>query len=172
MAERTPRIALVAGSSGAIGGAVALRLAADGHRVYAGFHRHGERAGRVVAAIAAAGGAAVPVELDIEDAGAADAVCERIARECGRLDILVNCAAVTVEEPAIGMDDAAWDRAMRTNLDGAFRLCRAAAKPMLLGRFGRIVNVSSIAAARGGRGQIGYAASKAGLEAMTRVLAL
>jgi 3-oxoacyl-[acyl-carrier protein] reductase len=70
------------------------------------------------------------------------------------------------------MDDEAWREVMAVDLDGAFRLCRAAAKYMVLGRSGRIVNVSSISAVRGGRGQVNYAAAKAGVEAMTRVLAL
>jgi len=84
----------------------------------------------------------------------------------------VNCAAVNREAPAAGMDDGAWREVLETNLDGAFRLCRAAAKYMVLGRWGRIVSLSSISAVRGGRGQVNYAVSKAGVEAMTRVLAL
>jgi 3-oxoacyl-[acyl-carrier protein] reductase len=84
----------------------------------------------------------------------------------------VNCAAANEEAPAAGMEDAAWDRVRALNLDAAFRLCRAAAKYMVLGRRGRIVTFSSVSARRGGRGQVNYAASKAGVEAMTRVLAL
>ncbi len=102
----------------------------------------------------------------------AERVCADIFESEGSLDILVNCAAVNRESPAAGMDDETWEEVLRTNLDGAFRLCRAAAKFMVLGRRGRIVNVSSISAVRGGRGQINYAVSKAGVEALTRVLAL
>lgn len=172
MSEAPVRIALIAGGSGEIGAAVARRLARDGVQVHLGFRRSDEAAHRLVAEIGAAGGNAEALALDLDSPTAADEVCESIHRSAGRLDILVNAAAVNEEAPALAMEDEAWRRVLATNLDGAFRLCRAAAKYMILGRWGRIVNISSIAAARGGRGQINYAAGKAGLEAMTRVLAL
>lgn len=161
MAE--PRVALVAGGSGGIGRAVARRLAQTGARVFAGWHRNKPDAeDRKIE----------PVRLDLSDAASAEDVCGQIHSRHGRLDILVNCAALNCESPALGMDDDTWREVLQTNLDGAFRLCRAAAKHMLLGRWGRIVNFSSVTASRGGRGQINYAAAKAGVEAMTRVLAL
>lgn len=85
---------------------------------------------------------------------------------------LVNAAAINLEMSTPGMDDETWREVLATNLDGAFHLCREAAKYMVLGRWGRIVNVSSISASRGGRGQANYAASKAGVESLTHVLAL
>ncbi|MFA6093474.1 MAG: SDR family NAD(P)-dependent oxidoreductase [Elusimicrobiota bacterium] len=172
MADLKGRIALVAGASGGIGSAVALRLAAEGARVYAGFRGDRSSAENVVAKITAAGGMAEAVQLDLLDEKAPDALCEKICTECGRLDILINSAAISVEAPALAMRDDVWEQVLKTNLSGAFRLCRAAAKPMLLKRWGRIINISSIVSRRGGRGQINYAASKGGLEAMTRVLAL
>ena len=122
--------------------------------------------------ILAAGGHADALHIDIGDAGEIETACEGIYERHNALDILVNCAGVNVEAPALGMDDKDWETVIATNATGAFRLCRAAAKYMLLGRWGRIINISSIAGSIGGRGQINYAASKAALEAMTRVLAL
>jgi 3-oxoacyl-[acyl-carrier protein] reductase len=172
MAEPDRHVALVAGGSGGVGGTVSRALAATGVIVFVGYGRRAESAEIVVAEIHATGGSAEPVRLDVCDAALVDQVCSDIFNRVGRLDILVNCAAINREAPAVGMDDATWREVIETNLNGAFRLCRAAAKYMVLGRWGRIVNVSSIAAVRGGRGQINYAASKAGVEAMTRVLAL
>jgi 3-oxoacyl-[acyl-carrier protein] reductase len=170
--ETPTRVALIAGASGGIGGAVARSLASAGAAVYAGYRRGREAAERLAADLRAAGGRIETIFLDLADPARPDAVCQAIFDRAGRLDILVNCAAVNRESPAAGMDDATWREVLETNLDGAFRLCRAAAKFMVLGRWGRIVNLSSIAATRGGRGQVNYAAGKAGVEAMTRVLAL
>jgi len=166
------RVALVAGGSGGIGRAVAARLAARGASVYLGYHRAAQEAAAIAAQIRASGGWAEPVHLDVRDAELVERTCARVHSEAGSLGILVNAAAINVEGPAAGMDDEAWRQVLATNLDGAFRLCRAAAKYMILGRWGRIVNLSSASASRGGRGQANYAASKAGLEALTRVLGL
>jgi 3-oxoacyl-[acyl-carrier protein] reductase len=165
-------VALIPGGSGGIGSAVARALAADGHAVYVGYHRNAEGAGRLARELAAQAARAEAVQLDVREVEAAERVCGQITEREGRLDVLVNCAALNVEAPAAGMDDETWRDVLETNLDGAFRLCRAAAKQMVLNRWGRIVNVSSISAVRGGRGQANYAASKAGVEALTRVLAL
>lgn len=172
MSGSTARIALVAGGSCAIGGAVARRLARDGRRVYVGYRRHADEAAATAAAVTAEGGEAEALPLDVLDPAAVEAACEALHARHGRLDILVNCAAINVEAPALGMADEDWDRVVATNVSAAFRLCRAAAKYMVLGRWGRIVNVSSISANHGGRGQANYAASKAALESLTRVLAL
>jgi 3-oxoacyl-[acyl-carrier protein] reductase len=167
-----PRIALVAGGSGALGRAISVRLAQGGAVVYVGYHRSRERAEAAVEEVRAAGGRAEAVHLDLADAALVEAVCASLFRREGALDIVVDAAAVNLESPAAGMADDAWRAVLDVNLDGAFRLCRAAARYMVLGRWGRIVALSSISAARGGRGQANYAAAKAGLEALTRVLAL
>ncbi len=166
------RVALVPGGSGAIGSAAAERLAQDDTAVYVGFRHNADAATATVERIRGAGGSAEAVCLDVDDPDAAGRVCEHIHDERGRLDILVNCAAINLEAPALSMEDDTWKQTLDTNLSGAFRLCRAAGKFMMLQRWGRIVNISSVAAHTGGRGQVNYAASKAGLEAMTRVLAL
>jgi len=172
MARSEARVALVAGGSGGIGEAVSKTLARAGHAVYVGFHRGEEPAARVCREIAAEGRRAKSLRLNVLDTASADAACQAIFDREGRLDVLVNCAAINREAPAAAMDDATWREVVEANLDGAFRLCRAAIKFMMLGRWGRIVNISSVSAALGGRGQINYAVSKAGVEAMTRVLAL
>ncbi len=166
------RVALVAGGSGGIGAAVANRLAAGGARVFIGYHRNAKSAEDTAAVILASNGAAQSIHLDVTEPGAAEAACDSIVRECGSLDILVNCAALNVEAPALGMEDDAWNRVVENNLTAAYRLARAAAKYMLIARWGRIIQISSVAARFGGRGQINYAASKAGMESMTRVLAI
>ncbi|MHC4249859.1 MAG: SDR family oxidoreductase, partial [Planctomycetota bacterium] len=172
MAATDRRVALVAGGSGGIGVAVTRSLAGAGTFVVVGYNRNRESAESLAAEVAASGGGAEAVRLDVRDADVVDEVCRRTFERHGRLDILVNCAAVNREAPAAGMDDETWRTVVDANLDGAFRLSRAAAKYMVLGRWGRIVHVSSVSARRGGRGQINYAASKAGVESMARVLAL
>jgi 3-oxoacyl-[acyl-carrier protein] reductase len=166
------RVALVAGGSGGIGAAVCQRLARAGVHVFTGYNRHRDAAESVVGSIRDAGGDAEPVELDVTDRAAAQAACDAVAEKYGGLDILVNCAGLNIEAPALGMEDDGWDRVLETNLDGAFSLSRAAAKHMVVARWGRIIHLSSVAARFGGRGQANYAASKAGLEALARVLAL
>ena len=106
------------------------------------------------------------------DASACNQVATDIRARCGRLDVLVNNAGVTDESPALAMEDAAWEHVLKVCLTGAFNLSRACAKFMVLGRWGRIVNVSSVVASQGGRGQANYAAAKAGLEGLTRALAI
>jgi len=172
MAEAARRVALIAGGSGAIGSAIAKKLASDGVKVFVGFHKNHEAAKAGVSDIAAAGGNGEAIHLDVSSPSESEEVCQHIFNVSGRLDILVNCAAINIEAPALGIEDEAWNRVIEINLTGAFRLCRAAAKYMMLNRRGRIINVSSILSGFGGRGQMNYAASKAGLETMTRVLAL
>jgi 3-oxoacyl-[acyl-carrier protein] reductase len=166
------RVCIVAGGNCAIGSAIARRVARDHRQVLVGYRRDGKAAVAVVERIAKEGGSAEVVHLDVNDRHEVAAVCEKAYDRHGRLDILINCAAINVEAPALAMEDDDWERVIGTNASAAFRLCRTAAKYMVLGRWGRIVNVSSVSAAHGGRGQVNYAASKAALEAMTRVLAL
>lgn len=172
MVQDSKRVALIAGGSGAIGRVVAARIAAEHIDTRIGFDRHAEEAERVASDIRNRGFPAHAVHLDLLHPHMADEVCQAIFDREGRLDILINCAAINREAPAAGMDDSTWRQVIDVNLDGAFRLCRASAKFMIVGGTGRILNISSISAACGGRGQINYAVSKAGVEAMTRVLAL
>jgi 3-oxoacyl-[acyl-carrier protein] reductase len=166
------RVALVVGATGGIGGAVSKKLAEKDIHIYAGYRGNKETVDDMVGEIQGSGGIATSVHIDIRDTALIEKTCQEIFDREGSLDMVINCAAANVESPALGMEDEAWRKVMETNLDGAFRLCRSAAKYMMLGRWGRIVNFSSVSASLGGRGQINYAASKAGVEAMTRVLAI
>jgi 3-oxoacyl-[acyl-carrier protein] reductase len=166
------RVALVSGASRGIGKAVALELARRGQTVALGFHERADAAQSVVEEIQRAGGTSFAVHLDVTDAAACIQVATGINTRCGSLDILVNNAGVTDEAPALAMDDEAWERVLKVCLTGAFNLSRACAKFMVLGRWGRIINLSSVVASQGGRGQPNYAAAKAGLEGLTRALAI
>lgn len=170
--ESRRRIALVVGGSSAIGRAIAKRLSRDAGKTYITYHNNADGAESAAKDIVVGGMECEALHLDIGNSSEVDATCEHIYQRHNVLDILVNCAALNIEAPALGMADEDWEKVISTNLSGAFRLCRTVAKYMLLGRWGRIINVSSIAASSGGRGQINYAASKAALESMTRVLAL
>jgi 3-oxoacyl-[acyl-carrier protein] reductase len=158
-------VALLAGASGVIGEAIARKLSADGCLVYCGYRRHEEKAALLAKEI---GGRAV--ELDIRaDCGQ---LTDSIFNTHGRLDILVNAAAINLEAPALALAPEHWNEVLRVNLSGAFFLSQACIKYMLVKRYGRVLHLSSAAARHGGRGQINYAAAKAGLESMVRVLAL
>jgi len=172
MGEKKGRIALIGGGSGAIGSAISKRLAMDGVRVHIGFHKNPGRAEATAKEVLVLGGQAEAVHLDLDSSLELEKVCQQIFDACGTLDILVNCVGINIEAAALGMEEEAWNRVIDTNLSGAFRLCRAVGKFMLLNRWGRIINISSVSGSFGGRGQMNYAVSKGGLETMTRVLAL
>jgi len=166
-------IALVTGASRGIGRAIAERLAADhGAKLMLVYRSRADDAEEAAAACVAAGGEAVIHQADVSTAeGAAGAVASCIEQLEG-LDVLVNNAGVTADKLALMMDDDDWHRVPRTNLDGVFYTSRAAAKHMLRKRAGRIINLSSISAKRPNKGQVNYAASKGGVEAFTRALAV
>ncbi|HNQ90112.1 MAG TPA: 3-oxoacyl-ACP reductase family protein [Verrucomicrobiota bacterium] len=164
--------ALVSGASRGIGKAIALELARRGRSVAVGFHERGSAAQAVVEEIQAAGGTACTVHLEVADAASCNAAAVAVREQLGSLDILVNNAGVTDDSPALATDDAAWERVLEVCLTGAFHLSRACARSMVTARWGRIINISSVAASLGGRGQANYAAAKAGLEGLTRALAI
>jgi 3-oxoacyl-[acyl-carrier protein] reductase len=161
--------ALVTGASGGIGSAVAAALAERGARVALS----GTRADALAAVQAGIGGDAVVVPCNLSDAAAVDALVPQALEALGgRLDILVNNAGVTRDNLALRMKDEEWDTVIRVNLEAAFRLARAALKPMMLKqRFGRIISVTSVVGVTGNPGQANYAASKAGLIGMSKALA-
>lgn len=168
----TNRVALVSGASRGIGRAIAIELARRGHQVAVGYQTRAEAAQATTDEIQRVGGTAFPVQLDVTNPAACQAVAQGIKQLCGRLDILVNNAGVVDESPALAMSAAAWERVLDVCLTGSFNLARACAKFMVLGRWGRIINISSVVAGKGGRGQANYAAAKAGLEGLTRALAI
>jgi 3-oxoacyl-[acyl-carrier protein] reductase len=164
------KVALVTGASRGIGRAVALRLAARGASVVAAA-RDEARLAELVAEIAAAGGRAGALRLDVGDRASVEAAFERVLSEHGRLDQLVNNAGVTRDTLLLRMKDADWDQVLSTNLTGTFLCTQAALRPMLKQRAGRIVNLSSVVGLTGNAGQANYAASKAGILGFTRATA-
>jgi 3-oxoacyl-[acyl-carrier protein] reductase len=166
------RVALVSGASRGIGRAIAMDLARRGHQVAVGFHRREEAAQAVVEEIQRTGGTAFPMRLEVTDPASCQDAAESIKQRCGSLDILVNNAGIVDEAPALAMSDTAWAQVLNVCLTGSFNLSRACAKFMVLGRWGRIINLSSVVASRGGRGQANYTAAKAGIEGLTRALAI
>ena len=159
--------ALVTGASGGIGSAIAGALAGQGARVALSGTR--EEALRKVQG--ELGGDHIILPTNLSDAAAVDALVPQAVEQLGKLDILVNNAGVTRDNLAMRMKDEEWSDVIRINLEAAFRLARAALKPMMRARHGRIISITSVVGATGNPGQANYAASKAGLVGMSKALA-
>lgn len=163
---------LVTGASGAIGGAIALACGNGGaHVALVAFERLAEAEKRA-AAIWEMGAKAVVLEGDLRDGGACERVTHEVVERLGGLEGLVNCAGVTRDRLFVRLDDESWRDMVETNLTAALHMSQSAARAMMRRRTGSIVNVSSVAAQVPGPGQAGYAATKGGLEALTRALAV
>ena len=160
------RTALVTGATGAIGGAIARALAAQGARVALS----GTRA-EVLEGLAAELPGSVVLPCKLDDAAAVEALVPSAVEALGKLDILVNNAGITRDGLAMRMKDEDFSAVLTVNLEAAFRLARAACKPMMKARHGRIVSITSVVGATGNPGQANYAASKAGLVGMSKALA-
>ena len=171
MAEDNPtRVALVTGASRGIGRAIALALAGDGRHVVL-VARNAGKLEAVRAEIQAAGHAASAAPCDLTDQAAVEGLIEDTAKQHGRLDVLVNNAGITRDNLLLRMSDAEFDEVIATNLRSVFVACRAAARPMMRGKWGRIVNLASVAGLAGNKGQANYAAAKSGLLGFTKSLA-
>lgn len=164
------RVALVTGASRGIGRAIATRLAKDGRHVVLVARSEGPLS-EVRAQIEAAGGSASVKAVDIGDAGAWQKCVESVGDELGRLDVLVNNAGITRDGLALRMSDDDWNAVINTNLTSAFVAIRSAARLMMRGKFGRIVNISSTSGVVGNAGQANYAAAKAGLIGLSKSIA-
>ncbi|MBI3668360.1 MAG: 3-oxoacyl-[acyl-carrier-protein] reductase [Acidobacteria bacterium] len=165
------RVALVTGASQGIGRAAALGLARAGARVAAAA-RNAERLAGVVAAIAAAGGEALAVTMDVAAAEQVKAGFQQALERFGRLDILVNNAGITRDGLAVRMKAEDWEAVLRTNLTGAHLCVQQALAAMMRQRYGRIINVTSVVAQMGNAGQANYVAAKAGLIGLTKAIAV
>ena len=165
------RRALVTGGSGEIGAAICRALAAQGAHVIVHANRGIERAQALVAEIMAAGGQAEAVAFDLADAAQVQAAVESLLAP-GPIQILVNNAGLHRDALMAGMSAQVWDEVIDTNLNGFFRVTQPLLLPMVRTRWGRIVNISSVAGQAGNRGQANYAAAKAGLHGAAKSLAL
>jgi len=163
--------AFVTGASRGIGAAIARALAADGWPVGIGYNASHEAAAAVVSEIEAVGGQALALGGDVIDRERADAHFSALEQRFGPVLALVNNAGVRADGLSPQITDADWDLVLDTNLTAAFRATRRAIPPMLRERFGRIVNVASVVGIRANPGQANYAASKAGVIAMTKTVA-
>lgn len=170
MARFEDRVALVTGGARGIGAATAQRFAQDGARV-AIADLDVEGCERLAAELKAAGAEALPLGCDVSDATQVQTMVDQVLERFGRLDILVNNAGITRDNLIYKMTDDDWDRVIAVHLRGAFLCSRAAQKPMVERKYGRIISLSSTSAL-GNRGQANYSAAKAGLQGFTRTLAI
>ena len=161
------RVVLVTGASRGIGKAIAQAFSRTGARVIGTATTEGG-AQKITEALAGSGKGVI---FDVTDATAADALIQSIVKDEGKIDILVNNAGITRDTLSMRMTDENWNAVLEADLTGAFRLVRAALRPMMRARYGRIVNLASVVGVTGNAGQANYAAAKAGLIAMSRSVA-
>jgi 3-oxoacyl-[acyl-carrier protein] reductase len=171
MPEQETRIVVVTGGSRGIGRAICLSLAGAGTRIWFNYHAADAAAQETMAGIAAAGGIGVARKVDISSAAAVSAFFDEVLADAGRLDVLVNNAGITRDGLLVRMKESDWDAVVDINLKGAFLCTKAAAKPMIKQRGGRIINITSVVGLTGNPGQVNYSASKAGIIGLTRATA-
>jgi len=170
MAEKNDkRVAIITGASRGIGKAIAEAIAQQGRHVVL-VARNGDKLGEVQGIIEQAGGCATAMPCDMSDQTAVENLIEAVAEEHGRLDILVNNAGITRDNLLLRMSDEEFDEVIHMNLRSVFVACRAAMRPMMRGKWGRIVNISSVSGLVGNAGQSNYAAAKAALGGFTKSL--
>lgn len=173
MSQLKDQVALVTGGSRGIGKGVVLALAAAGAKVAFIYRGSKEASDKLVEEVAAAGGTAVAYQADVAQSGVAQTIVDQVIGQWGRIDILVNNAGVIRDGLFLRMDDNDWKTVIDTNLGGTYAFCRAVAQQMTLKqRYGRIINISSVAATHVNAGQCNYAASKGAVNSLTRALAV
>jgi 3-oxoacyl-[acyl-carrier protein] reductase len=165
------KTALVTGGSRGIGRACTERLAAEGARVAFLYHHSQEAADGLVALLRSKGHEVTAIQADVIDTERAEKIVADLLADWQQIDILVNSAGVIRDGLFATMSPDQWHSVIQTNLTGTYNYCRAVAQPMLSSRKGSIVNISSVAAEFGSRGQVNYAASKGGIDGLTRCLA-
>jgi 3-oxoacyl-[acyl-carrier protein] reductase len=165
------QVAIVTGASRGIGRAIAVELARQGAHALVNYQSNAAAAYRVVAQIEQAGGSAWAYSANVADEQAVAAMVAACLDRWGQIDMLVNNAGITADAPMARMKDEQWHAVIETNLTGVFLCCRAVLAPMRARRYGRIVNIGSLAGLAGNVGQVNYAAAKAGLVGLTRALA-
>ena len=172
MGMLTGSVAIVTGGSRGIGRAIAKRLAMEGAKVAVNYATSESSALQAVDEIEGLGGEAVAMKASVTSMEEVQAMVERTLKSFGKLDILVNNAGIVRDTLLLRMSEEDWSAVLDTNISGMFRACKAVARPMLKEKYGRIVNLSSIASVRAGKGQCNYAASKGAVNSFTRALAV
>lgn len=165
------QVAIVTGGSRGIGRRVCERLAELGAHVVVNFSQNAAAAEQVVAEITNSGGSTEALGFDVSNASAVDKAFADVISRHGRLDILVNNAGIAVDGLTMRMKPEDWQRTIDINLSGCFYCARAAMKPMMKARYGRVINVSSVIGETGNAGQAAYSASKSGIFGLTKSLA-
>ncbi|MEM7735258.1 MAG: 3-oxoacyl-[acyl-carrier-protein] reductase [Deinococcota bacterium] len=171
MAELNSKRVLVTGSSRGLGKAIAAEFARRGHTVAVHYVRSAEPAEALVADIQQAGGTAQAFQADVADPKACDALVKNVQKAFDGLDIVVNNAGITKDGLTLRMKVGAWQDVINTNLSSAFFISKAALRPMMSAKWGRIVNIASVVGLTGNPGQANYVAAKAGLIGLTKTLA-
>ncbi len=169
--DLTDKVAVVTGSSRGIGRAIAEKLASLGAKVVVNYRSNEAAANEVVEAIKAKGGEAIAIQADVSQFDQAQKLIKQAKATYGRVDILVNNAGTTRDNLIALMKEADWDTVINTNLKSAWNCSKAAVRVMMKQRYGRIVNITSVAGLAGNAGQTNYSASKAGLIGFTKALA-
>lgn len=171
MTPSTSKRALVTGASGELGSAIARRLARDGLHVIVHANSRLEAATALAGEIQAAGGSAEAIAFDVTDRAAAQAAIEKLL-EAGPVQVLVNNAGVHDDAVFPALREEQWQRVIATSLDGFFHVTQPLMMPMIRTRWGRVINISSVAGVAGNRGQVNYAAAKGALNSATKALSL
>ena len=163
---------LITGGVRGIGRAMTTSLAASGAQVFATYVSNNAAAQDFIGSLRSQGLSAHAFKMDVRDAKQVEDVVSLLETEYGKIDVLLNNAGIVKDDLILGMEDSAWNDVLATNLSGNFHVTRAVARNMVRKRSGNIINISSIAASRPGRGQVNYAATKGGVETMTKALAV
>lgn len=168
----TGKTAIITGASREIGRAIALEMAKEGANLCLVYKSHEAQAKEVLREVKKLGRKYLLLQGDISKYADTARIAEETFCKFKAIDILVNNAGITSDYSFAGMEPAEWQRVLDTNLTGTFNICQCVAKYMIMRKKGKIINISSVTAQKGGRGQVNYIASKGGLEAMTRALAI
>ncbi|MGQ9481391.1 3-oxoacyl-ACP reductase family protein [Chloroflexus sp.] len=171
MIDFNGQVAIVTGGSGGIGQAVVEGLARYGARVLVGYHHNEAAATDVVAAVRSSGREAAALAIDVREPDSGNVLVATAIERWGKLDILINCAGIADYGPLSEMSSERWRQTIQTNLTGIYHTCRAALRPMMQQRYGRIVNLAALYGTSGFPGQADFAAAAGGIIGLTRALA-